>query len=108
MISPKESLFPTRVRTVTQTTAADPCQWEGETEDNEHIYARFKHGILRVSVSRDYWAAIRGAKGDFMTVLGAEFNLNALKYEELKRLTAGRFMWPPEAADVARTGEHGR
>ena len=93
----KETLFPTRIRAVTQTTDGNPCQWEGKTEDNEHVYARYRYGVLRVSVSLDYFDAVRGAKGDFTVTRFGPDNPGVLTYEDLKHLTVGRFSWPDQA-----------
>lgn len=90
----------TRVATIERTCEHDPAQWEGKTEDGAHVYARYRHGVLRVSVARDWWHAVRGV-GDLAANVTLEVgpkNGGAMTYEELKNITAAEFSWPESEA----------
>jgi hypothetical protein len=40
-----------------KTSTACPSQWEGTLEDGRSLYARYRHGLLRVGIGEDVKAA---------------------------------------------------
>lgn len=73
-----------------QTCSACPSQWEGELDNGNHIYIRYRYGKLFVGVGEDIDEAILNSnpiktlgdeydgvltEGDMMQVLEEEFNI---------------------------------
>lgn len=76
---------------LTQTCDVCPSQWEGKTADGRTIYVRFRWGYLSIGLG----GTIDEAIGD--ETFGREISDGMdgyLPYEELRRVTAGHFIWP--------------
>lgn len=80
-----------------QTCVACPSQWEGTTDKGEFVYARYRHGFLRVEVAPSYesWEKAWG-RTDF-TVVSGEYGDDLdgfMTDEELRERTQGVITWP--------------
>lgn len=63
---------------------ACPTQLEGETDQEQSVYARFRHGFLRVDVNGE--TVFHKCLSDHLD--------GALSYDQLKAATRGEIEWP--------------
>lgn len=69
--SPSDRL---RLRTLTQTCAECPSQWEGTLEDGRHVYVRYRWGLLTWGIGDTIDAAVQESIGARPLTLGGEFD----------------------------------
>jgi len=77
-----------RVKKITKTCDEFPAQWEGITDDNRQIYARYRNGILSINIGNvddmEPFAAVNGEEV-FRTTYREESG-GTMTYSELKEL----------------------
>ncbi len=78
-----------------QTTTACPTQWEGRTDDGQHVYARYRGGRVAVYVGTDYpIPAHRVFEQRFGHYLAGSLN-----GATLAALTKDTLTWPAEVVN---------
>lgn len=96
--------MPLVVVEVARTCQSCPSQWEGWTADGQHIYARYRSGVLRVGVGDSPDAAVEhamfGTDSAFVNEIGDRYD-GTLAYETLVRATPF-ISWPIEESTRCR------
>lgn len=90
-----------RVKSVKLTCMACPSQWEGETDAGQFVYARYRHGTLRVDIapSERAWQD-QGALTYrvYQKTFGDDLD-GILEYIDLKKRTSHLIEWPESDGD---------
>lgn len=82
------------VMKVTKTCEAMPAQWEGTTEDGQVVYARYRHGHLRVGLGKTLREAVCAGGNAFpITQIGGTYH-GEMSFDTLKQLTQEVIRWP--------------
>ncbi len=84
-----------RVVKFKQTCSACPSQWEGVTDDDRGVYARFRHGHLTVQVAPvggGTWAAATDGETVIDRTLSDGLD-GVLDLEGLRKACAGKVEW---------------
>lgn len=76
-----------KVASVAQTCFACPAQWQGETEDGQEIYVRYRWGWLEVHLGGVLTEPILDLQ------LGGEWH-GEMTFEDLKKHTKEIISWP--------------
>jgi len=84
-----------RVRSVMQTCDACPTQWEGRSDDDRPVYARYRFGRLLVRIGPPQGDIDSAVTGEVVVGLDHGDELDGtLTYDELVQLTMGQVRWP--------------
>ena len=78
-----------RLKWLKQVSEARPSQWEGETQDGQVIYFRYRYGMLQVGIGQDMWEAIDNSQ---VRTLGSEY-AGTMTLEDLKQATSDLIDW---------------
>jgi len=83
-----------RLVKLTKTCEACPAQWEGQTEDGQYVYARYRWGILSVGFGKtlDHAIANREISWDYRSSLSG-----SMSKKEFFRLTGFKHIKKEEA-----------
>lgn len=78
-----------------KTCTACPSQWESILEDGRVIYARYRHGALRVGIGSDINDAVHNGWTDDAHYIGDGFD-GFMDFEELKVHLHGQLDFPAD------------
>ncbi len=78
------------VKTIKQTCLACPSQWEGELQDSQPIYIRYRWGTLTVSVGKvgDLFDNLLSWKVVYKDQIGEQFD-GVISWEEVEKIIGG-------------------
>jgi hypothetical protein len=82
-----------KVTEIKQTCSFCPSQWEGQTNDGQVVYVRYRWGFLSIRVGNTLDDAVCRGQEIFEDSVGDGMD-GFLTYDELRNLTVGKIIWP--------------